>query len=87
MPQVVLPVWTDTYDFATRVEWLGIGRWGSPEAQPRYKAAELGPILVDVVLGPRAGEMRDNARKLARVCTKDGGGAAVAANEILQSLR
>lgn len=34
IPQVVLPVWVDLYDFAIRVEYLGVGVWGSRNAAP-----------------------------------------------------
>ncbi|KAH8895948.1 UDP-Glycosyltransferase/glycogen phosphorylase [Thozetella sp. PMI_491] len=86
VPHVVLPVWADTYDFAHRVETLGVGRWGSRQARPSFKASELGPILLDVVLGPRAQEYQENARRIARVCGENGGAAAIAAREILASI-
>ena len=28
-PQVILSPWWDCHDFANRVEWLGIGKWGN----------------------------------------------------------
>ncbi len=68
---------------AFRVEWLGIGLWGSREARPKCKASELGPVLIDVVLGPRAGEMRSKARELASVCEAYGEGRDIAAKQVL----
>lgn len=34
VPQVVLPMWVDLYDYAVRVEYLGVGVWGSRDAAP-----------------------------------------------------
>ncbi|KAL2161806.1 hypothetical protein VTH06DRAFT_7590 [Thermothelomyces fergusii] len=86
IPLVVLPAWLDCYDFANRAEYLGIGRWGNKEATPSHTAAELGPILVDVVLGPRAAEMRARVRDLADLCAK-APGATVAASNILGEIK
>ena len=86
VPQIVLPVWADTYDYAHRVEWLGIGRYGNVEAAPTCKATELGPILVDVILGPNAESMKKKAQALAKACAANGEGREVAAKEVLASL-
>jgi len=80
-------VWADTYDYGPRVEFLGIGRWGSRTASPKCKADELGPVLVDVVLGPEAGDMKRRARELAQVCVAKGKGRDVAAREVLARLK
>ncbi|KAF3390421.1 hypothetical protein F1880_009304 [Penicillium rolfsii] len=48
-PQVVLPQWLDTYDCATRVEWLGIGLNGSKTAAPGVEAGEFSKALLDVL--------------------------------------
>ncbi|KAL2177464.1 glycosyltransferase family 1 protein [Thermothelomyces heterothallicus CBS 202.75] len=86
VPQVILPAWLDCYDFANRAEYLGIGRWGNKQAMPSCAEAELGPILVDVVLGPGAAEMRARVRDLADLCAKTPG-ATVAASGILDELK
>lgn len=49
VPQVVLPQWLDTYDCATRVEWLGIGINGSRSAAPGVKAEEFSKALLHVL--------------------------------------
>ncbi|OOQ81693.1 hypothetical protein PEBR_42778 [Penicillium brasilianum] len=49
VPQVVLPQWLDTYDCATRVEWLGIGINGSRSAAPGVKADEFSKALLHVL--------------------------------------
>lgn len=73
VPQVVLPVWIDCFDYANRAELLGIGLWGNRTARPRCVASELAPVLVRAVFGGGAGEMRRRAGELARVCARDPG--------------
>jgi len=65
VPQVVLPVWIDTYDFAIRVEYLGIGVWGNRVAAPYAEGAELGGALVQVVDGSDSAAMLAKARQIA----------------------
>ncbi|KAK3175643.1 hypothetical protein K4F52_010097 [Lecanicillium sp. MT-2017a] len=84
VPHVVLPQWTDCYDYAQRVEWLGIGRHGSRTHKPRWSADELSMALVDVLYGESAEAMKQKARDLAGVCEKQGDGAKNAARLILE---
>ncbi|KAJ6114545.1 hypothetical protein N7486_000323 [Penicillium sp. IBT 16267x] len=62
-PQVILPQWLDTYDCATRVEWLGIGVHGSRKAAPRIDAVEfshaLETVLRDKIIHAKVATMRD----------------------------
>ncbi|KAK4120291.1 glycosyltransferase family 1 protein [Parathielavia appendiculata] len=85
VPQVLLPSWADCYDFAIRVEYLGIGCWGNRRGMPRWTASELGPILVEVVMGHDADKMRARAKELVAVCSETPG-SAVAADAILAEL-
>lgn len=82
VPQVVLPVWIDCFDYANRAELLGVGLWGNRGARPRCVAEELGPVLVEAVFGAGAAERRRRAGELARVCARDPG-RMVAARAIL----
>ncbi|KAH7311302.1 UDP-glucoronosyl and UDP-glucosyl transferase family protein [Stachybotrys elegans] len=86
IPQVILPVWGDTYDFAKRVEWLGIGRFGSPRNAPKCSARELGPILESVLLGKAAVAMKQKAEDLAKVCGHTSQGRETAARKIMEML-
>ncbi|OJI99004.1 hypothetical protein ASPVEDRAFT_97195, partial [Aspergillus versicolor CBS 583.65] len=43
--QVVCPVWLDTYDFAARVEFLGVGVRGNAVAAPGVEGGELGRAI------------------------------------------
>lgn len=83
VPQVVLPVWMDTYDFARRAEILGIGRWGNRLAGKLCESGELGAVLVDVIAGERSSAFAHKAKELAELCRKSGGGRVVAARHIL----
>jgi UDP:flavonoid glycosyltransferase YjiC (YdhE family) len=81
----VLPSWLDCYDFASRAEVLGIGRWGNKKTMPLCTAYELAPILIDVVLGARGESMRSKVRELAALCAKTPG-VTVAASAILEEV-
>ncbi|KAE9380566.1 glycosyltransferase family 1 protein [Stipitochalara longipes BDJ] len=74
VPQVILPCWLDTIDFANRVEWLGIGVHGSRCAAPSVKSEELFRALLKV-LGdnPDATLIQERARELAGVTGRIGG--------------
>ncbi|KAF4430517.1 UDP-glycosyltransferase 84B2 [Fusarium acutatum] len=65
IPQVLLPAWTDCYDFANRIELLGIGRWANKEAKPRWKADELAGALLEILFGPESAGMRMRAEEVA----------------------
>ncbi|UNI13378.1 hypothetical protein JDV02_000127 [Purpureocillium takamizusanense] len=86
VPQVILPVWGDTYDFAKRAEWLGIGKFGNPRHAPDVDARELGRNLEKVLFGPRAQGIKEKAQRLADLCRDGGGGRRIAAEHILQML-
>lgn len=76
----------DTYDFANRAEYLGIGIWGNKRAKPGCRVDELGSALVNVLMGPRSTEMKHKATELARLCAANGGGRAMAARAILEEV-
>jgi UDP:flavonoid glycosyltransferase YjiC (YdhE family) len=88
IPQVVLPVWMDTFDFARRAELLGIGRWGNKiSRRTKPWGGELGNAMVDVVLSPQSPQMKAKAQELAQLCDRDGGGRVIAAKIILKEGR
>jgi len=84
VPQVVCPVWIDTYDFATRAELIGIGVKGNDTAAPYVKADELAAALEKVVddNSPETLLMREKARKLADDVGYDDAGRKVGAEQI-----
>ena len=87
VPQVVIPQWTDCYDYAQRVEFLGVGRLGNRNTMPRWIANELASEILHVIHGTQSKQIRTAARRLARVCERNGDGAVKAANEILHQMQ
>lgn len=83
VPQVILPVWLDTYEAPHRAAWLGVGRGGNPMSAPKIDSYELAPVLVEVILGKGAAQMRAKAQELAVICARGGLGRENAAREIL----
>ncbi|KAE8350897.1 hypothetical protein BDV28DRAFT_150494 [Aspergillus coremiiformis] len=65
VPQVILPVWLDTYDFALRAEWLGIGVWGSRKTAPAVNGPELGQALIRVLASAQSAAIQDKAKSIA----------------------
>jgi UDP:flavonoid glycosyltransferase YjiC (YdhE family) len=83
VPQVVLPLWSDTYDFARRAEAKGIGRWGNVRSLPRWSSSELGSVLVDVALD-RSEIFTAKARMAAEKSRQHGEGRDLAADALLR---
>jgi hypothetical protein len=73
----VLPCWWDTYEFAIRVEYLGIGIYGSRKSKsaPRANGVEFGEALI--ALNDEDNEksrlIRERAKNLAEICNAYGG--------------
>lgn len=68
-PQVVLPFWYDTYEYANRAEWLGIGIYGNRRSAPTVEALELGRALTRIVGdGEEARRFRATAEALRERC-------------------
>ena len=80
---MVLPQWTDCYDYANRVEMLGVGKCGSRTKKPSWSAHELSQALLEVLVGGKSDAMKQNAKKLADLCHSNGIGAANAAKIFL----
>ncbi|KAG9197459.1 hypothetical protein G6514_001556 [Epicoccum nigrum] len=85
VPHVVCPVWLDTYDFATRVEHLGIGLWANRGCAPDVDRVSLRRALEQVISGAAAEEMRRKARSLAKTAGGVDSGRRYAANRILDA--
>ena len=85
VPHVALPLWYDCYDFAARVEYLGIGIRANHRNAPRVDAEEFGLALRTIVDDNSAkGRMIcKRAKVLGEVCRKAGGRVA-ACDKIVQ---
>ncbi|KAH6679088.1 hypothetical protein B0J14DRAFT_290540 [Halenospora varia] len=86
IPQIVLPCWLDTFEFANRVEYLRIGIHGSRTAAPHVEAEELLSALLRV-LGDsdKAMTMKRKAKELAEISGSIGG-RVKACEKIIQIL-
>ncbi|OBT64999.1 hypothetical protein VE03_05701 [Pseudogymnoascus sp. 23342-1-I1] len=85
-PHIVLPMWVDLYDFATRVEYLGIGLWPNKKSAPYWNATELGAAMVEIVEdGEVSREMRRKTKELGELCRKNQG-RKVAAGKIIEMI-
>ncbi|QSZ29829.1 hypothetical protein DSL72_004347 [Monilinia vaccinii-corymbosi] len=80
-PQVALPCWFDTYDYAEKMERLGIGVWGSKSCAPGLDGDECGRALIRVVEDVT---MREKARELGELVRRKYGGRKDAARKILE---
>lgn len=82
MPQVLLPAWADCYDWGSRVEYLGVGRWGSKTQAPGWSAEELGGTLCNVLFGEKASDIQAKAEALSRLSKSAQPGRDVAARTL-----
>ena len=81
---MVLPFWTDCYEYANRVEMLGIGRKGTRKQQPVFEATEFSETVLGVINGKNSESMKRKAWELAELCKKNGNGPEIAARGILK---
>lgn len=81
---MILPFWTDCYEYANRVEMLGIGRKGCRKRQPVFEALELSKVLLDVLDSEAGKAMKIKALELAELCKENGHGPEIAAQGILK---
>lgn len=87
IPQLVLPMWVDLYDYATRVEWLGIGVWANQKSAPYWTTEELRNAFQKVIGdGKTATSIREKAAELGRISKRELG-RSVAARELAKQAR
>jgi UDP:flavonoid glycosyltransferase YjiC (YdhE family) len=80
-------MWADLYDYATRVEYLGIGVFGSPKSAPNWTAEEVWNAFLRVLDGgDESTRIKERARALGEVARK-AGGRSTAAREIAKLAR
>lgn len=73
IPQVIAPIWFDTFDFAQRVEYLGIGYWGNQLHAPGVHGPELGQAVKRIMFTDRGRSVIRRAREMAaKVGSKEG---------------
>ncbi|KAH8122953.1 hypothetical protein ACSS6W_000308 [Trichoderma asperelloides] len=84
VPQVIIPAWTDCYDYAQRVEHLGIGRWGTRNTKNGWSAQELSAKILSVLVGQSSIAVKKRCNVLKQICEFSGSGADCAALTILR---
>lgn len=83
IPQVIAPIWFDTFDFAQRVEYLGIGYWGNQLHAPGVSGPELGQAVKRILFTERGRKVARRAREMAsKVGSKEG--RVVASEKIMR---
>ena len=85
VPQVVLPLWWDTYEYATQAEWLGGGVWGNRKHAPNVNADEVFGAVLKVLDSENGRSIRNRASEVA-LLFKDRPGRDVAAEHIVRML-
>jgi 2-acylglycerol O-acyltransferase 1 len=80
IPQILLPAWYDCYDYATRVEYLGIGIYGNKKVAPDVDKEEFANAVLRVIGAHKGEETRFSvkAKELGVVCRRSGGRKKVA---------
>lgn len=87
MPHVVLPVWLDTYQYASRVEFLDIGVFGNKGCAPGVQAEEFGKALVRVTGDTEEAVMfRAAAKRLKELCKTRGNGRQLSSFAVLKEI-
>ena len=82
VPQVVLPLWFDLYNYAATAEYRGIGVWPGRETAPVWDADSLGRGFIQALVGASSESLRKNAKELANLA-RQYGGRNMAAQEIV----
>ncbi|KAI0545627.1 family 1 glycosyltransferase [Xylaria curta] len=76
VPQVVLPLWYDLYNYARLVEFLGVGIWPGKDIAPAWDAVTLSRGILS---GLDDSELSCNAKRIADASRRYGGRVAAAA--------
>ncbi|KAG9311634.1 hypothetical protein JVU11DRAFT_7866 [Chiua virens] len=87
VPQIVLPVWYDTFDYAHRVEMLNVGVFGNKTCTPGVKVEEFSKALLRVTGDSQeAVSFRLAAQRLKQVCRERGNRRQRASTAILKEI-
>ncbi|KAJ8059324.1 hypothetical protein OCU04_012285 [Sclerotinia nivalis] len=81
IPQLILPCWFDTYDYTEKMEFFGIGVWGSKNCAPDVDGEECGKALIRVTEDKF---IKEKAKEMGELVRKKYGGRKDAARKILE---
>ncbi|KAB8305178.1 hypothetical protein EYC80_004468 [Monilinia laxa] len=80
-PQLALPCWFDTYDYTEKMEYFGVGIWGSRNCAPGIDGEECAQALIKVTEDE---SIQRKAREMGELVRKKYGGRKDAAQKILE---
>ncbi|KAK7215947.1 hypothetical protein V2G26_003950 [Clonostachys chloroleuca] len=81
VPQMILPLWFDLFNFANLAEYLGIGIWAGRSTTPEWVPESLVEGFRTALVGPSSVSLKDKAQKLGDVA-RQYDGRKIAADEI-----
>ncbi|VUC30699.1 unnamed protein product [Clonostachys rosea] len=81
VPQMILPLWFDLFNFANTAEYLGIGIWAGRSTTPEWVSESLAEGFRTALVGPTSVSLREKAQKLGEVA-RQYDGRKIAADEI-----
>lgn len=85
MPQVVLPLWADLYNYAQLAEQIGVGHWACRETSPDWTPECLRDGILQVAASEQSEALRSKAKEISIEARKDGLGRDISA-EIVAGL-
>ncbi|CAG9956625.1 unnamed protein product [Clonostachys rosea f. rosea IK726] len=81
--QVVLPMWYDTYNFASLTEMAGVGVWGCKKTSPEWTVEDLSASMLKVIGNDELGiKIRETAKELGDKVRSREKGRDIAAQEV-----
>ncbi|RAO66850.1 uncharacterized protein BHQ10_002862 [Talaromyces amestolkiae] len=79
VPQIVIPMWTDLYNYAQRVESIGVGIYATRGTAPEWTVKGISDAFLQVIDGgPKSSGIRARAKYLGDVARKNPGKYAAA---------
>jgi UDP:flavonoid glycosyltransferase YjiC (YdhE family) len=79
VPQVVLPMWLDLYNYAQLVEQLGVGVYATRRTAPEWTVKDLSKALLKVLDGGEASlSMKKKSYELSTIAQRSPGRDAAA---------
>ena len=67
VPQVILPLWVDLYNFAQMVEYLGVGIWPGKDTAPDWDPETLGEGFLQSLQGNTSVSIRNKAEEIGQI--------------------
>ena len=87
VPQVVLPMWADLFNYAQLAEQTGVGLWGCRATTPDWTPQCLEESIVRVASGPDGAVFRAKAREVSVEAKWGGLGRDISAARVAELAR